>query len=357
MSDILRLARPEILALEAYVAANYDAAAVRLNANESPQRLASDNSQRGLNWYPEERPLELQRVLASHFELSEEQLLITRGSSEAIDLIIRAFCTPAKDGIVVCPPNFSMYDVYANIQGANVKQVPLLAETFEPDVKAILSSWQDTDKILFLTTPNNPTANCLDPARVSALADGLRDRALVVIDAAYIEFSNQGPFIHSLLERDNVVVLRTLSKAYAMAGARLGCMLASPSVVALIDKILPPYALSTPVVDAALDAMSAENLNKLVLMRKNLVAERVKLENFLGSCPAVERVYRSDANFLLVRFQDPSAALVAAKAQGLLLRDFQSLPQTHNCLRISIGSPDANERLMNCLGNLKEPAA
>ncbi len=357
MSDVLRLARPEILALKAYVAANYDAAAVRLNANESPQRLASDNSQRGLNWYPEERPLELQRVLANHFELNEEQLLITRGSSEAIDLIIRAFCTPGKDGIVVCPPNFSMYEVYANIQGANVKRVPLLAETFEPDVDTILSAWLDTDKVLFLTSPNNPTANSLDPERIRALVDGLQGRALVVIDAAYIEFSDAEAFIHSLLERDNVVVLRTLSKAYALAGARLGCMLANPAVVALLDKILPPYALATPVVDAVLDAMSTENLAKLDRMRKGMVAERVRLENFLADCPAVAQVYRSDANFLLVRFHDPSAALVAAKAQGLLLRDFQSLPETINCLRISIGSPDANERLMNCLSILKEPAA
>jgi len=351
MSDaVLALARPEIRALKAYEPAGYAPDAVRLNANEAPWRAGGDDSERGLNRYPEARPGALTALLADHYRASPEETFVTRGTSEAIDLLIRCFCRPGLDDIVICPPTFGMYQVYADIQNAGVRRVALLTPDFRIDAQRILSDWDERCRLLFLTSPNNPTGNSIPPAVIAALCAGLAGRGLVVLDAAYVEFGAEDPCPALLAEHDNLVVLRTLSKAYGLAGARCGVALGRPAVVRLLGKVMPPYAIPTPTVEAATAAVVNESFRVMPERIRALCEERERIREALEASPAVVQVWPSDANFLLVRFRDSADVLARARHAGLLLRDFGGEPGLENCLRITIGEPADNDRLLAALG-------
>jgi histidinol-phosphate aminotransferase len=214
MSDLLQLARPDLRSLVPYEPAAYEPALVRMNANEAPWRAPGDHSERGLNIYPPPRPAQLTTALAAHYQVDPEQILVTRGSSEAIDLLIRSFCRAGIDEVILCPPTFGMYSFYAQTQGAQLRQVPLRADAgFSLDVDGILDAWNDNSRLLFICSPNNPTGQKFDRQAITALCESLRGRGLVVIDEAYREFSAT-PDYSELRERfDHVVLLRTLSKA------------------------------------------------------------------------------------------------------------------------------------------------
>jgi len=351
MSDaVLALARPEIRALKAYQPAGYAADAVRLNANEAPWRAAGDASKRGLNRYPEARPLALTALLAEHYGAAPEETFVTRGTSEAIDLLIRCFCRPGLDDIVICPPTFGMYQVYADIQNAGIRRVPLTVPDFRLDADAILAAWDERARLLFLTSPNNPTGNSIPTDVIARLCEGLAGRGVVVLDAAYVEFAAENPCVSLLAAYDNLVVLRTLSKAYGLAGARCGVALGRPAVVRLLGKVMPPYAIPTPTVEAATAAVANESLHIMPERIRALRSERERVREALAACPAVVRVWPSDANFLLVQFRDSADALARARQVGLLLRDFGAEPGLANCLRITIGESGDNERLLAALG-------
>lgn len=353
MSILEKLIRPDILTLSGYKAASYRANSIRLNANESAYRTSGDESECGLNRYPRERPTELTRALAEHYGVAADQILVSRGSSEAIDLLIRSFCEASRDSIAVCPPAFAMYEVYARIQGAGVIRYPLeVANGFQPNATAILGEWHDSTKLLFLTSPNNPTGNAFESQRVWQLIEGLANRAVVVIDAAYTEFDSNAPDLARLLSHPHVTVLRTLSKAGALAGARVGCVMGDPQLISLLDKVMAPYSIPTPVVESAMSTLSKNGKQEQTTRIKEVIAERARVATALGRSDLVQRVFNSDANFLFVQFHDAQKFLDAASDRNLLLRDYTALPELSGCLRITVGSPCENDALLACLYEL-----
>ncbi|RMF97351.1 MAG: histidinol-phosphate transaminase [Gammaproteobacteria bacterium] len=350
MSALADLFRPEIRALKPYEAARYADGCLRLNANETPWRPAGDPTERGLNRYPEVRPERLRERLAAHYGVAREQLLVTRGSSEGIELLIRALCRAGRDGILICPPTFGMYRAYADIQGARVTEVPLRRDDgYAIDVDAILAAWRAETRLLFLCSPNNPTGNRLPTARIARLATELDGRALVVVDGAYLEFAAEDPTRALLAQHENVVVLRTLSKALGLAGTRCGALLGDAAVVELLGRLLPPYCLPTPCVEAVLAALAPAALDTARARIAELIAERDWLAGRLAELAGIRRVWPSEANFLLVESGDPAACAARAERAGILIRDFSSSPLLPGGLRITVSARPDNERLLAAL--------
>ncbi len=349
MSDILALARPEIRALVPAAAHSQAAAsAVRLHANENPWPDEADVSPTALNRYFDGQPQALVDALAAHYGTDPARVLVTRGSDEAIDLLVRAFCRAGEDRILVCPPTFGMYRFSAEVQGAGVLAVPLAGDS-RLDAEALIRRWTPDVKVVFLCSPNNPTGNALAPDSVERVLTALAGRAIVAIDEAYLEFSGQPGFLDALPRHPGLVILRTLSKAHGLAGARCGVAIAAPALVELLGRIMPPYALPGPTVAAAIDALRPERLARTRRRIREIVVERERLRQALAALPVVARVFPSEANFLLVEFADAGRALGAAAADGFLLRDFSRQPGLARCLRITIGSRAENDRLLAAL--------
>jgi histidinol-phosphate aminotransferase len=348
MNPVLALARPDILELQPYQHAKWDPSLERLHANEMPWRAQGDNTQAGLNRYPEPQPRALVERMARLYEVPVANVLVGRGSDEAIDLLVRAFCRAGADSVVITPPTFGFYKVAARIQGAGVIEVPLLRDSFALDTPAVLEAGRRA-KIVFLCSPNNPTGNLLDESALLGICRELAERALVCVDEAYIEFAARASLAARLAEFPNLVVLRTLSKAYALAGARLGTLLASEEIVSLLKRIIPPYAIPASTVEQVLALTEAPQRAMAAARIRTLLEQRETVRQRLARMPGVVRVHPSDANFLLVQFRDARQALEAGKLVGLLVRDFSSAPGLANCLRISIGTPEQNERLLAAL--------
>lgn len=349
MNNPLALARPEILALEPYEHAAWLPELTRLHANENPWSDAGDPPGASLNRYPEPQSAELCTALARVYGVAPEAVLAGRGSDEGIDLLVRAFCRAGQDRILVCPPTFGMYRVAAAIQGAGIVEVPL-DHSFALDARAILEAWTPAVRIVFLCSPNNPTGNRIADAELELLLAGLAGRALVVVDEAYAEFAPGSATPGRLAGHPELVVLRTLSKAHGLAGARVGAVIADPGIIDLLARMLPPYALTAPSIRAALSALAPERLRRTAERVRLLVAERERVASSLGRLTSVRRVWPSEANFLLVEFRDAPAALAAARSAGLLLRDLSGQPRLAGCIRITIGSPADNDRLLAALG-------
>ncbi len=350
MNDPLSLARPEILALKAYEHAAWDPSLERLHANESPWRVPGDDSSAGLNRYPEPQPRELVTALAALYGVTPAQLLVGRGSDEAIDLLTRAFCAAGRDAVIVCPPTFGMYAVAARIQGAGVVAVPLRRDdAYALDLPALLAALAPAVRLVHLCTPNNPTGNEIPEAQVLQVLRACEGRALVVVDEAYGEFALHPGYAPRLAEFPHLVVLKTLSKAHGLAGARVGSLLASPQLVAMLRKIIPPYAMAQPTVEAAMKVLQPAAQAIARSRVAATIAERGRLATVLAALPAVLRVWPSAANFLLVEFRDAGAALQAIAGVGLLVRDLRSQPGLGAALRLTIGTPEQNERLLRSL--------
>jgi histidinol-phosphate aminotransferase len=349
--SVLDLARPALRALTPYQPGAYEADTIRMNANESPYRLASDTTERGLNIYPPPRPTCLREALAQHYGVRAEQALVTRGSSEAIDILIRGFCEANRDGILICPPTFDMYRVYATIQGAQIHRVPLLAEQeFRLNTDAVLSAIHPSIKLVFLCSPNNPTGRAVARADIDRLCTGLAERCVLVIDEAYYEFSSERHCLDLLERFEHVVILRTLSKFVSLAGARCGTVLAVPAVISFLEGILPPYTFPTPsieLVSAALDEVSLTMARERVALIRR---ERIRLAASLADLPAVAKVFPSDANFLLVQVRNRDSVMDAARRAGILLRAFDGDPILRNCIRITVGRPEDNDALLKAIG-------
>jgi histidinol-phosphate aminotransferase len=349
MTDPLALARPEIRALKPYSHAVWDPRLERLHANELPWRVQGDTSIAGLNRYPEPQPRELVARLAALYDVEPSMVLVARGSDEGIDLLTRAFCRAGRDAVLVCPPNFGMYAVAARIQGAEVIEVPLDPERgFALDLPAVLGAI-DRAKLVYLCTPNNPTGNSLAAADIDRVVEGARGRALVVIDEAYAEFSLAPSAVARIAAQPHVVVLRTLSKAHGLAGARIGALIAVPEIIALLRRIIPPYALAQPTVEAALAALEPEQLAIMRVRRDDILRERARTAAALAGRPGVRRIWPSDANFLLVEFEDAGLALERIATAGLIVRDFRGTAGLGEALRITIGTPAQNSRMLDSL--------
>jgi histidinol-phosphate aminotransferase len=352
--SIVAIARPDIRALQPYSSARMEASggAVLLNANESPWQATAAA---GLNRYPDPQPAALVARLAQLYGVEPTQVLAGRGSDEAIDLLVRAFCAARSDAIAICPPTFGMYAVSARIQGADVIEVPLTRD-FELDADALLSAVTPQTKLVFLCSPNNPTGGILPLNMIERIAAALSGRALVVIDEAYAEFAGDASAISLLPHCANIAILRTLSKAYALAGARVGALIAAADVIALLRRIQTPYPLPLPCVEAALAALAPAAREEAAARVAIIVRERDRLASLFAALPEVRAVLPSVANFLCVRFDNAALTYRRLLARGIVVRDVGAYPGLSNCLRISIGTPQENASLLTAL-EAREAAA
>ncbi len=358
MSFVTTRARPAIVALKAYSSARSltapEEGAVFLDANEMPCEPLIGVS--GYARYAPQQPSALMAALAALYGVTTDRIMTARGADEAIDVLVRAFCEQDRDNIIICPPTFPMYAQSARLQGAAVKTVPL-DPAFVPDVKAILAAADQQTKMVFVCSPNNPTGTPVDEKAIKELCEGLKDRALVVVDEAYVEFSSR-PSVAELTGRyGNLVVLRTLSKAYALAGVRCGALIAPAEIVALCLKVLPPYPLPVPAVDVVLRTLELANRERLAVRRAEVLAIRLWFEKEILSVPGVEKVFPSETNFILVRVQDAPEFLARARKGGFILRDQSHQPGLTGCVRISMGLREDMERLLVLLKTGEAPSA
>lgn len=352
MTGAVELLRPDIRQLRPYKPADYVSGFIRLNANETPWRPPGDETRDGLNRYPDPRPAELTERLTAFYGLQPGQLLVTRGSSEAIDVVVRAFCRAGQDNVLICPPTFGMYEVYAQIQGAGVQQVPLdRAAGYSLPVDTILRAWLPATKLVFVCSPNNPTGNRFPDTDVRRLCAGLAGRGVVILDAAYQEFAGEDPLRALLAAHDNLVVLRTLSKALGLAGVRCGALIGRSDLVELLSRVLPPYCFPTTSQDAVLRLLTPGASQELARRRGLILAERERLLAALPRVPGIDRVWPSAANFILVESREAPAVVARARAAGILLRDFSWDPLLPGGIRITIGSVAENDQLLNALRN------
>jgi len=285
VSWVERLARPEIVALAPYEHAAWLPDLERMHANESPWRHSGDVTRAGLNRYPEPQPRELRARLAALYDVAPECLLVTRGSDEAIDLLVRAFCRAGEDAVLICPPTFGMYALAAGIQGARIVDVPLQAAAgFALDEAALVTQCTDRVKLVFLCSPNNPTGNLLSEGSLLRIAAHLKGRALLVVDEAYIEFAGAPSIARRLHELPQLAVLRTLSKAHALAGARCGAVIAAAELIALLRKVISPYAIAQLTAECVLALLEPGQLAQLPKRIAAIASERARLAHELTRC-------------------------------------------------------------------------
>jgi histidinol-phosphate aminotransferase len=335
---------------------------VWLNANESPWASPADPGQ-GLNRYPEPQPAALRARLAALYGVPEGALLMTRGSDEGIDLLTRALCRAERDAVLVSPPVFGMYAVSARVQAAPVVSVPLVddGDVFRFDVDAALRALELSVasapvKLIYVCSPSNPTGSAVSNADLERLLRGVAGRALVVVDEAYGEY-NAAPGALALRTLfPNLVVLRTLSKAYALAGARLGITIGDPALIRVLTAIAPPYPLASPAVALALEAVSPSAADEAQRRAGRIVAERDRVANTLRGLDGVRRVYASDANYVLVRFAEAEAAMRALLGAGVVVRDQRAAPGLSDALRITIGTAEENDAMLAALAALPSTA-
>ena len=350
---VASLARPEIRALRPYEAAVQVTDTIRLNANEAPWTNSVDNFQRPLNRYPEIRPGRLRQRLAERYGCAEEQLLVTRGTSEAIDLLVRTFCRTGIDNIATTSPSFSMYRHYAEVQGAECREVATDPDrNFELDVDALLGACDDNTRLIFVCSPNNPTGTLVPTATILELLERRGNRSAIVIDEAYIEFAGQPSAVELLDQRENVIVLRTLSKALAFAGARCGSVMGPADVIAMLNAVQAPYALATPVVECVENALQASSLDEADRWLSSIVGERERLVSQLGDFGFVRRIWPSAANFFLVEVDDAAGLVEQSGKDKVLLRYFGGT--LSDCVRITVGTAEENDRLLQTFKRFAE---
>jgi histidinol-phosphate aminotransferase len=344
---VLALARSEIVSLKPYSHAAWLPSLTRLHANEAPWRPAGDSTEGGLNRYPEPQPHALVERLAALYEVPADHLLVTRGSDEAIDVLSRMYLRAGVDAILQCPPTFGMYQVAARIQGADVIEVPLdRARGWAVDVERLLAACGPRVKLVYLCSPNNPTANSLEPESLEIICKALDGRAIVVIDEAYIEWSRRPSLTPWLARFRTLALLRTLSKAHALAGARIGALLGHPELIQLAKRVIPPYCLAQPTIEAALRALAPEEVAASRTRLAQVLEERDYVQKRLMSSPWVARVWPSDANFLLVDCHDAERFLRDSIAGGTIVRDLRGHAALPASLRVSVGTRAQNDVLL-----------
>ena len=355
MSAVLELLRPDLRGFSGYSSARSEAqrGEVWLNANESAWPNAADRG--ACNRYPEPQPSALCAALAALYGVEPQQLLVGRGSDEAIDLLVRAACRPGIDGVLVTPPVFGMYAVSARLQAAPLVEVPLVDGALDA-AAVVAAALARKVRIVFLCSPSNPTGGLVTLDVIEGIARRLRDQALVVVDEAYVEFADQASAATLLPRCPNLAVLRTLSKAHGLAAARIGCVLADPALVAVLRACQAPYPVPAPCAELALAALAPAALATTRARIATVVGERERMREALGALPGVRRVYPSAGNFLLLRFEDADAAQAALRVAGVVVRDQRAAPGLSDALRISIGSPAENDRVLAALGTMRAAA-
>ncbi len=356
---IAKLVRPHFRTMKGYVSAGMeagkDATRVFMNANENPFELPGLE---GFNRYPEPQPEALLQAYARRYGVNANQLVATRGADEAIAVLTKLFCEPGVDGVVICPPAFGMYKVNALAAPATAIEVPLLESNgvFSLDVSATIDAAKQPDcKLVFLCSPNNPTANSFALDDLHAICAGTLGESMVILDETYIDFALQQSMVSWLNEYPNLIVLRTLSKSYSMAGMRMGSLLnCDAEFVQLVrSKCLDAYPLTKTSIDAALLALSDELQAHVQANISTLRKERQRLTEALRNTDFITRVYPSDANFVLVALNCVAEFLAYAAQHNIVLRDFSQQALTPNCIRISVGTPAQNDQLIELLSTFR----
>jgi len=348
---IANLARAEIRKLKPYEAAIQVDNTIRLNANEAPWTSSGDRFRRPLNRYPEIRPAALREALAERYGCGKDNLLVTRGTSEAIDLLIRVFCRAGLDNVVTTTPTFSMYKHYAEVQGAELREVETTPDTnFETDAGALLQACDDSTRLIFLCSPNNPTGTLMPRETLLEILQARGQQSAVVVDEAYIEFADKASVVELLGKFDNLIVLRTLSKALGFAGARCGSVIGPSDVVSMLNAVQAPYALATPVVECVENALQAENISEAEKWVAEIVSERERLIKELGNLAFVRRIWSSAANFFLLEVDSADALMRQTSDDNVLLRYFGG--SLANCVRITVGTREENDCLLQSLAKV-----
>lgn len=340
--DVLKLARPNILGLEAYSTARDDCGSNRpeifLDANENPYN-------NGINRYPDPHQKALKSRISEIKGIAAGSLFLGNGSDEAIDLAYRVFCEPGESNTVSIAPSYGMYEVAAAMNDVEFRKVQLRPD-FSMDTEAMLAATDSKTRLMFICSPNNPTGNSFPAEQIEDLLE--RFGGVIVLDEAYIDFSVR-PSLASLVKRyPNLIVLQTLSKAWGMAGLRIGLAIADPAVIALMSKVKYPYNINVLAQKMALMKLDEAAKDKAVA---EIVGQRFRLEKELRKCPEVKGIYSSDANFLLVRFDNPDEVYGRLLAGGVIVRNCSKVPGCEGCLRITVGTPAENDRLLRLLAS------
>jgi histidinol-phosphate aminotransferase len=344
MGSIDSLIRKNIRSLKPYSSARdeYEGeAAVFLDANENPWFAP-------LNRYPDPRQRNLKRIISELKSVPAENIFLGNGSDEAIDILVRAFCEPGTDNIVSIDPSYGMYEVTAAINGVEFRKAPL-AEDFSLDAVAIRELVDGNTKMIILCSPNNPTGNSFSQGDINELTGWFA--GILVIDEAYIDFSPHSGFLPWITEGSTLVVLQTMSKGWGRAGIRLGMAFGSTEVVGVMNKIKPPYNINMMTTREAIKTLG--RAGEVRLRVKELVASRDWLREQLGLIPSVQKIYPSDANFLLVRVDDADSMYEFLKEQNIIVRNRSTARGCANCLRITVGTPAENESLLKVMRNYK----
>ncbi len=350
MSLAKKLARQEIVTMTPYQSArrlfssnNANQEAIQkiwLNANEASGPGIYQLNSDCLNRYPDFQPDNLLTAYSNYSQLAKENILATRGADEGIELIIRTFCKAYQDNILICPPTYGMYAISAENHGAGIIEVPLIINPntdIDLDINA-LAAQVGKVKVVFLCSPNNPTGSLLKAAQIRQVLDLFKDSAMVVVDEAYIEFCPENSVSSWLLHYDNLIILRTLSKAFALAGLRCGFTLASSEVITLLSKVIAPYPIAAPIAELASQALSEKGIAQMQIRVQETRILRQELTTWLQAQPWCQQVFQSDANFVLFKSQYKDKLFNSLKSQGILIRDQSKQAQLSHCLRISIGS-------------------
>ena len=345
--NIDHLIRNNIKSLKPYASArdefkNFSSDLVFLDANENPFN-------NGVNRYPDPQQLLVKSKLSEIKNIPLEHILLGNGSDEVLDLIVRVFCEPNKDFIITLPPTYGMYEVLANTNAVGIQKIAL-DSNFQPDVETILKQANPYSKLIFLCSPNNPTANSFDSKLIEKLLNNFK--GIVVIDEAYIDFSNEESWLSRLGEFQNLIVTQTLSKAYGMAGIRLGICYASKDIISVINKIKPPYNVNELTQQKAFERLikvddTDQNIQNILKQRAILVKELDEIE-------FVEKIFPSDANFILVKVDDATLRYNQLIKKGIVIRNRTNQLGYKNCLRITVGTEKETNRLINTLKDIQK---
>lgn len=313
-----------------------------LDANENSFGSPLDAN---YNRYPDPLQLDVKEKLGKIKGLPIQNIFLGNGSDEAIDILFRAFCNPGVDNIIICPPTYGMYEVSANINDVKIKRVPLTSEEFQLDTENILKAIDNNTKLIFICCPNNPTGNGVKWEAIKNILENFS--GLVIIDEAYINFARYRSLIPELLNYPNLVILQTLSKAWGLAGLRVGMAFASEPIIDIFNRIKPPYNINIASQKLVLEALN--NTDKINAWIKETVEERDKLSAELAMLPFIIKVYPSDANFILVKTNDPLAIYNYLVTKKIIIRDRSKVELCEGCLRISVGTKEENRKLIDTL--------
>lgn len=322
-------------------------ASIFLDANENSFGSPLDQN---YNRYPDPLQLKVKKRLSEIKGVPVKNIFLGNGSDEAIDILFRAFCNPGIDNVITLPPTYGMYEVSANINDVEVRKIPLKTD-YQLNMDAIAEAIDDHTKIIFICSPNNPSGNSIDRQDIETIIANFN--GLVVIDEAYINYSRQKTFIQELTEYSNLVVLQTLSKAWGLAGLRIGMAFGSEEIIEIFNKVKPPYNINEASQELAFEALKrVDQVNNWI---KETVAERSKLIDKLSQYALVKKIYPSDANFILVKTTNPTGIYSHLVSLGIIVRDRSKVELCDGCLRITIGTPKENIELLNALKSFQDP--